>query len=401
MQDYKKHILEQLEQGKLSATEALDLLSQDQSAPQPNRPNYQEIPNKNTDERANEKAEQKTQPQDDNWVSSTVNEVSGWAEELFNWAGEEVNHIVESVQDYNLKDTISDIMTGKYGRYVHNITLASQPINQGISILTIIGKNAKVEVTSWDGDTVQLECKYDARRPDTHIFLNEENGNIRLEYNESLMRYVQIKCKVPRVIINTMNIGTKNEVLHIAGVEAETINLLTKNELLKIENVSCITLAAQTRNASIKACGITAEVINFETKNDSIKVEDIETNTLHMKTTNARISASHLDVAELFMHTTNAGIKLDKQLFTDTHWEGTRYLEVHTTNGGITFLPPNRVGINIHAQTTNGSIKYKLDDMYFSHLEKTILEGKSQTYDFTDMKLDVQLSTTNASIKIK
>lgn len=397
MQDYKKHVLEQLEQGKISATEALELLGQDQAQP-PNHPNFQEAPNNHTD-----KSQQPQQPQqENNWVDSTVKEVSGWAEELFNWAGEEVNYIVESVKDYHLKDTISDIMTGQYGRYVHNTTLTSQPINQSIPTITIIGKNAKVEVTSWEGDTVQLECKYDARRPDTHIFLNEENGNIRLEYNEALMRYVQIRCRIPRVLINTMNIGTKNEVLHVASVEAETINLLTKNETLKIENVSCVTLAAQTRNASIKAHGITAETINLESKNDSIKVEDIEANTLFMKTSNARIYASHLDVGELFIHTTNAGIKLDNKLFVDSHWEGTRYLEVSSTNGAITFVPPNRVGLNIHVQTTNGSIKHKLDDMYFSHLEKTALEGKSQTYDyFTDTKLDVRINTTNASIKIK
>jgi len=400
MQDYKKHVLEQLEQGKISATEALDLLNQDQSVPQPNHPNNQETPYNNTTERQNKK-NQNTLPQEDNWVSSTVNEVSGWAEELFNWAGEEVNYIVESVQDYSLKDTLSDLITGKYGRYVHNVLLTSQPITQSIPTITIIGKNAKVEVTSWDNDTIQVECKYDARRPGVHVFLNEENGNIRLEYNEALMRYVQIKCKIPRATINTMNIGTKNEVLYVTNVEAETINLLTKNETLKIENINCVTLAAQTRNASIKARGITAEAINFETKNESIKVHDIEANSLHMKTAIAHIYASHLNVGELVMHTTNAGIKLNKELFTDSHWEGTRYLEVHTTNAGITFVYPNHVGLNIHAQTSNGNIKHKLDDMYFSHLEKTILEGKSQTYDFMDSKLDVKLNTTNASIKIK
>jgi len=366
MADFKFDVLKQLEEGKITAQEALAMLGQEKpggAAPPPE-----------------------------------AREPGNWVENLVGWVGDVVTDVVEGVQDMDIPGNISDLVGGTFGHYRGTEVFTSRVVNQNIAGLTVVGKNSRVVVRGYDGDVIRVECSFDARRPDAEVYFHEDNGVFQLMYDEKMMRYMSINCEVPRVMIQEVLIASKNDKVLVEGIRGGQVRLATKNDALKIEGISCTELVAQNRNAVIKARGVSAVNVHFETTNDTIVAEDFNAGLVSLKTSNAKIKTANVNSTSLYLHTTNAGIKLPC-VFADL-WDGEKVIEAHTTNGGITFSTPFDVGLKIQAFTSNSKITCQRDDLHYSDFSKGHMQGESRDYDVSGKKLRVKLSTTNASIKI-
>jgi len=366
-------ILKQLEEGKITAQEALTLLGQQKPE------------------------EDFAKPPPEMRPSPDVPDPANWVENLVGWVGDVVNDVVEGVQDLDIPGNISDFMGGTYGHYKDTKVFESRMVSQGVSGLTLVGKNAKVVVRGYDGDVVRLECAFDARRPDAEVYFHEENGVFQLMYDEKLMRHMSINCEVPRVMIQEILIASKNAKVLVEGINGGKIQLATKNDTLKAEGVTCTELIAQNRNAVIKSRGVSASNIHLETTNDTIVAEDFSANIVNLKTSNARIKTSGVNAASLFMNTTNSGLKI---ACVEDLQNGESVIEARTTNGGITFSVPDDIPLKIEAVTNDGKINCRRDDLNYSDLSKNYMQGESLDYAMAGRKLRVKLSTTNSSIKI-
>jgi hypothetical protein len=394
MSDKKKEILSQLEQGKISADEAFTLLSQlnESDAAEKGREFRRDDEPRGNGPRQHgfDIPPPPPPPPESSWVDEWVGDISG-----------AVNDVVEGIKDMNIGASISEFMSGTYGHHENTLYFTSNPIFQGILKLAVIGKNAKVSVVGYDGSIIRVKCSYNARRADAEVLFHEKDGVYQVMYDESAMRSMEIICEVPYVTIKNLHVASKNGVVVLENIKAGAVVLYTKNDKLLAGNINCDEFVAQNRNGTIKVNALTAQNIHMETTNDKIQVENIRGQNAGLKTTNAGLKMVNMDVVNLLLHTTNNSLKLDKFLYDFNDWSGERTFEASTTNSNITFSAPHDMGIQLLANTTGGKIVCKNYDMYFSETSKNHALGKNSNYDFSAKKLNVKLTTTNASVKIR
>jgi len=396
MSDKKVEILSQLEQGKISATEAFTMLNQlNESVPPPQ---HDSEPTTTGESRSNGPRQQSAEipppppPQftAPDWVEDLVGDISGAFED-----------VIEEIKDWNIGASISEFVSGTYGHHENTLFFTSNPILQGIVKLTLIGKSAKVTVSGYDGNVIRVQCKYNARRPDAQVLFHQEDGTYQVMYDESIMRSMEILCDVPYVMIKNIHAASKNGVVLIENIKAGAVVLYTKNEKILASNIDCAEFVAQNRNEVIKVQSLNAQNVHIETTNAKIQVDDVRANNAGLKTTNDRIKMAYMDVANLQIHTTNTTLKLDKFLYDFNDWSGGRTFEAHTTNSNISFSAPPDIGLKLEAHAPGGKVVCKKHDLYLSEAGRNHAQGTSSHYDFSSKKLNVLLSTTNASVKVR
>ncbi|MCL2285742.1 MAG: DUF4097 family beta strand repeat-containing protein [Firmicutes bacterium] len=392
MQDKKQEILSQLEQGKITATEAFTMLNQlneTDDTPRSNGPQPQ---------RESQIPPPPPPPPHDYHSSFTTPD---WVEDLVGDISGAVQDVVESIKDMNIGASISEFMSGTYGHHENTLFFTSNPISQGVIKLTLIGKSARVSVTGYGGNTIRVQCKYNARRPDAQVVFHEEDGTYQVMYDESLIRSMEIVCEVPHVMIKNAHIASKNGPVLVEDIQACALVLYTKNEKILASNITCAEFVAQNHNEVIRVNTLVAQNVHMETTNAKIQVENVHANNVGLKTTNDRVKMAYMDVQNLQIHTTNTSLKLDKFLHDFNDWGGQRTLEAHTTNGSISFSAPRDVGLKVEAHAKGGKVVCKSYDMYFSEVGREYARGTNSNYELGGKKLDVQLVTTNASVKIR
>jgi len=410
MSDNKIKILQRLEAGEITAEEALAMISQikdEHSAATPKPPFEGNGPNPNIEhnhetydfESVNFGAHGKYQSHRD-----YEHQRSGdWIDGIVGWVGELVGDIADDIKDMEVPVNLPDIIRGSFSHNKRAETFVSEPILQNLTKLVIYGKNDNIEIYPYDGDRVQVNCAYDARRPDEYVHFQEENGCISLLFDEKLMHSVRAICQVPRTHIGQLYAATKNGTIHIMDTIADDIQIETKNDNIHVENITCKTLVAHNRNANIKSQAITGTEVILETSNAKITAEDIHAVSLTLKTSNANIRPSNLDVVHLYINTTNANLKLENLLPADgaSFWENEHTLEASTTNGTVRFYIPNGIGLDIEANTTNGKVTSDVPLYNAENSVKARLKAQSMNYTTAGRKFKVILNTSNANVKIR
>ena len=333
MNDRKTAILKQLELGEITADQALAMLNQvPENTPPPK-----------TDHNQRHTEEHTANP--------------SWIDGLANWVENVTGEVIDSVRDWDFD--ISDILDSGHKR---NEFFESSLLDQGIKSLTIVGKNARVEVHGYDGNTVKIECKINARYHNANIYLHEENGHIELVFEQKQMRSVAVECYVPHVLVKELIIENKNSKIVASNLNIGSADIRTTNGQIKIKNIR-------------------GNVANLTTTNSSIKVEEIDINHLRLKTT-------------------NAGLKFKENFFAENAWTAERVIEATTTNSGVRFKIDSEVNLYINATTRNGRFVVDHEHMHYNQDSKNHIECSSSGYDHARKKLRLEVSTTNASVKV-
>ncbi|MCL2572593.1 MAG: DUF4097 family beta strand repeat-containing protein [Defluviitaleaceae bacterium] len=401
----KMTILQRLQAGEITAQEALELMNQGESPtpqappqaashkdPAPNNPRHsdpvQNHPNHYPEYYDHDEFDHHHEP--------------GWADGLFGWVGEVVNDITSEFKDWDISANISDLVGGRYSHNKRTERFTSKPILQSLALLELHGKNDKIEIQGYDGDTVQIECFYDARYPDAYVQFHDEDGAVSLLFDDKIMRSVQVLCRVPRMHIGQLIAATKNDRIRLIEVSAGDINLSTKNASIYMEAINSTNLTANTRNDNIKARAVTGSHIHFETTNSKISVEDIHAKTLELITTNAGIKTAGIDAINLYMKTTNTGLKLEDTLHggNSPFWDEERSIEAYTTNGGIKLFLPEGIGMKVEANASGGKVNCDIP-LYNTEGNRSYMVGESVSYASSGRRLNTRLHTTNANIRIR
>jgi DUF4097 and DUF4098 domain-containing protein YvlB len=307
------------------------------------------------------------------------------------------------------------------------------------SLIKLIGKNSNVTLKGYDGDAIKFTCTYNARRTlDKPVQLIQENGHFEIIYDYDAMRSFHISCEVPRkLMIENIFAETKNSTIDVYGIYAGGINLSTKNSPIKIQDVSCNELLGRTRNANVKIERVACKDLVIETSNSKIDAEYVVAHIAQLKTSNAKITTEDCDIVHLIAKTTNASLRLDNEVLStrrkvhmphavepkaeydpqyansegyapsdesETYHAGAageRTITAQTSNGSIALYLPSRTGLKIQASTSNSRINCELPNMNFTEMAKTYVNGQSNDYENFEERLNANLSTTNGSVKIK
>lgn len=345
MQDKRVEILQALEQGKITADEAMTMLNQ-----------------------------LNQQPQDEpNLFFDTDDEDEDWIDSVFSGVADTIRGVVGDI-----KDAFSDF--DGVGGYDNKVEFTSGNVAQGLAKLVLIGKNAAVSVSAHNEPYAYIMCNYTAKRPEAQMFLQEENGQIQVVYDEKLFRKMEITCYVPRSKIKHFHAATKNAAVRVEDIQADTALLRSTNDVIEASGINCASLVAQTTNAKIRIFGICATSAALKTTNDHIKLE-------------------RADIVNLQLQTTNASLKLEKFLLGVGAWHGERTIDARTTNSSIAFAVPEEVGLQLNA--TGAKVNCKIPDMKFTDITKKRVHGTSYNYEFNSTKLKATLHTTNATVGVK
>lgn len=303
MKDEKMKILEMLQDGKISAAEAANLMEQ-----LSNRGNRPQMEYQNDDG-------------------------------IFTW----------------IKDAIFNA-----GGYKSSIELTSNPVKNSIGALLLAGKNGSVNIEGYSGGHIKIHCQYTAKNPDTPITFQEGNGIHELRYDESAIKGMKISCQVPMIMIERLHATTSNGSIKLEDIHTGDIHAVTSNGGIKLEDV---------RAASAK----------LDTSNGSIKIEDG-------------------DVGNIFAGTSNGSIKMEG--ISDNPAE-VRAIEAKTSNGGIVLELPRNIGVKLTAGTSNGKITCDLAEDIYGKISRTHIDGQNKLYQQQGSSINIELSTSNGSIKIK
>ena len=387
MADDKMKILQRLEDGEITADEALAMMNQIGKAAPPR------------DHGQGQHQERQQQNQGNQPQGSTSDD---WLGDVVGWVGDLVGDIAGGIRDMDVPGHVSDFLSGTYGHNRRTETFVSNPVSQSLAQLELYGKNDKIEILAYDGDCVRIECSYDARNVEDYVQFHEGNGCISLLFDEKAMRSVGVICQVPRVHIGHIHAMTKNASVMLGGATADSIHLITKNANVYVESTKAKELVAESTNANIKAIGVSGGGILLKTTNAKVVVESITADSLSITTTNGSIKAEALDVADIRMKTTNSSLKLENLLAgqNSDFWNGERSLEAFTTNSGVRFNVPPGVGLSLDAKTTSSKVTCDIP-LYASENTKTRLVGESVNYAASARRLRVVLGTTNASVKVR
>ena len=349
MQEERLKILEMLQEGKISAEEAADLL--------------RKLPERGRREKGQQYAGQDSQ------------HTSGGG--LFGW----------------IRDHIG-------GGPRISLDLQSSPVGQGIAALRLSGKNDAVNIEGYRGDCIKIHCSYIAKSEDPQIRLHEENGVYELHYYDNALKALKITCRVPMVMINEIRAHSINGRVKIENVEADIIEAETGNAAVSIEDVKCNKLYSRTYNASVSVEDTNFKDADLETTNGKVSLEDVQGVSARLQTTNAKISVEDADIAEINASTSNGSVTFEG-LATGGNGKEERSIKASSSNGSITVYIPMDTGLKIEATTTNANVTCETAKPLFGEVSRQHIDAKNQAYDSGDRRISLKLSTSNAGIKVK
>lgn len=419
MNEGKVKILEMLQEGKITVEQSIELMKQfdeDERRKYTYTDPRQINPNKRSD----------YDHSDENWDWDVDND-SDFNENLSN-LGQRIKSSIEDALGTDLSDIgnnlgetfreigrdLEDVGTdiniefgGIFGGYKHksSFTYMSDPISQNIAQLKLLAKNSKCEIKGYNGNRIKITCKFNPKRRDAQVVVNENNGSYEVLYDYNAMRSLAIYAEVPRsILVEHIHGESKNSSVELQGVKCRYAQLLTKNSSIRIDDVECEEISARTRNSSIKAERLTAGSIELETSNSKIDVENTTANYARLTTSNSKVHTEHCDIKNLAIKTSNAGIKMEnifKDGVTSDSWDTERIIEAHTNNGGVSIYIPRDVAAMVQASTSNGRVDCEIPNMLMNEVSKNYLSGKNASYDQAAKRAKINISTTNSTIKIR
>ena len=280
MQDEKKRILKLVEEGKITASEALSLLELLEEETKQNSEKEKEIVNDLSTVVILDEEEKKEQ--------ETKKKVASAKDMIFDL----VDNVVAKVKELDLNFTKSADVT-------HNFQHVYEPVKE----IEIEVANGNVEIVSWEQNDIKVECEAKVYRTDDttaarQTLLDEVTFSIKDEklffvVGQKWMR-VNSKLYLPKMHFDKMKVRLFNgdiqgDALNIDQLKVKTANgkiilndltslkadLETANGNIELKNFNTIKLECDTINGAIKSNGVFQEA-DFETFNGLISIEDCD-----------------------------------------------------------------------------------------------------------------------------
>jgi len=321
---------------------------------------------------------------------------------------------------------------GGRSRNKETIDYISNPITGTIPAIKLMGKNAPVEIYGYDGNEVRIEVKFNPKKRDARVLVQETGGSFEVLYDYNAMRWLGIECHVPNVLIDHIHGESKNSKVELRNVMVDKAAvLISRNSSIKIADVVCPKILAKTNNSNIYARNVQGSEIDLQTSNSKISVENIKARVARLTTSNSKVETENIDVVELYVKSSNGMVKLDDifgggpgnspeergtvPLAAGSQYPpgdprgaavgatavGERIVDVQTSNATISVAVPKDAAVKLQASTSNGGVQCKLPNLIANEVSKNYFNGMTYGYDAAPKRVKLNLNTSNATVKIK
>ncbi len=365
MQEERKRILKMVEEGKLSAEEALSLLSELDKSQQKMEKKQEELVNElSTVVKFDE--EKKEEDSNQFKYQSLKDKIVDFVDTAF-----------KKIKDFDL-----DFNFGQATEISHIF----QHGDVQLSNIDIDIANGSVFFKPWDQSDVRIECKAKVYRTSSQdearasflkdILFNVDLGTLRFVAQPKWMKV--------------------DAVIYIPQGEYENVRVRMFNGPVQCENINVKSLKMKTANGKIAAKGLNGGKLEAETANGKIKIQDSVITELDAETLNGAIQLEG-DYSRVEMQSFNGNITCK---LTGAHSE---LIDVKTVTGSIDLLVPEGIPVVGELKSNLGSFSVELDGIQIIE-EKTEMVQKSLHFKpiSTDKQpLNIDADTKTGSISVK
>ncbi|GIN56775.1 hypothetical protein J8TS2_10940 [Lederbergia ruris] len=357
MNEEKKRILELVQNGKLSAQEAIILLealeegsSKDSSTAKPKEEESQvhTAPAIQT-----ETQEEQTSHQEKQTEKDKEKETADTAETIYSQleaAGERLFDFVQTTFN-KMKDL--DFQFTQTVEIPHTFQQAGEEVER----IDIDVANGPVRIKTWDQPEVRIECQAKVYRTEDreeartyfldHSVFKFENGLLIFGTQSKLMK-VEAVVYIPEKLYKKISIRVFTGGVRGTNLQAESFVVKTTNGKAELTNIRGEELDLDTVNGQVVLVESEIEKVEAETVNGTIKTEGVYKD-LGLQSLNGNIDCI-----------------VTKQ--------APRIMETKSVTGNIHITLPNGVAIDGDVQSNVGNYKLQLNDVDIMHEKNEIIQ---------------------------
>ena len=297
-------------------------------------------PSKTTSSSSTRPQSQQPPNQSLDWVRELEPKVQKAAQTVARTTSHIVDKIVKTLSETDFKNAGFGNQRGE-----KELNLALKVMPQDHLKLFLKGKNGSIALKGYNGDQINLKVFYRNKEETDHgIRLVQMDQKIFLQYEEDQMNFVRMEGFIPEAYFHTLHL---------------------------------------------------------ETSNSNIRVDSCKANDIHILTSNAKVEVKEVDSAKVHIETSNAPIKT--QLYANQFVAYSQYQwYLETSNAPIEMITPTGdIGYRIKALTSLSGIQTYIPHLTYTQSEGNYIEAQTLHYERASKKVDLNLTTSNASIVLK
>lgn len=306
MNEERKRILKMVEEGKLSAAEALLLINKLE----------EEYEQKKADKLTELSVEVLTTSEQKKDKGKKSTKVSGFAHKLMDLVETAVKKVKDLDFDFHLGQSVS---------FSHIFQLQMADVNE----LYVHIVNGSVNIQPWEEEDIRVECDIKAFNTEDmesarEMFLQNTQcqieGNRFVFFTDKKMLKVSITLYVPNKMYTQYKIKLFNGPIRGEQLKVENLKAKTANGVISFKNIEGKNAEVETANGQIKLNQFSFEKVELETINGLIDVNGIaEKMDVQSFNGNLLLTISDTSIHTLYAKTTTGNIdfKIPEQLMTN------------------------------------------------------------------------------------
>ncbi|RHW38908.1 DUF4097 domain-containing protein [Neobacillus notoginsengisoli] len=364
MKEERKRILEMVERGSLSATEAITLLEELEKSTQSAGQKEQEI--------INELAVVVNEEEDRKTAGDGPYKSSSPKDKLFDLLETAIKKIRELDLDFNFGQSV------EVSHIFHQNAVSLKDIDVSIA-------NGSIKLLPWDQQNVRAEVQARVYRVDNQDEARKELlDSVVFNVEDDRLRFIaQHKW---------MKVDT---VLYVPDAAYEKVRAKLFNGPVSGENLKIEDLKAKTGNGKVSFKNVNGRKLEAETANGHIEVNGCELDKLEVETINGGVKVDG-SIRTADLRTFNGGIRCELQ-------GASEYITAKTTTGGIEIYVPEGTAIDGELRSNLGGFEVDLDRIQLleekSEMIQKLLRFKTIQEASQPAKIIVETKTGGISIK--
>lgn len=375
----RKIILRMLDEGRITSSEAVDLLK----AIGENANAVDEIENDETvkqvqpaHHQSETNGQTNTGQQQKEYTKSTNQSSSAKSESTISKFSNLIDRVVNK-----LKDTDFDFNFGQSIEVDHVFQENEVFINRVKAHIT----NGGIQLHPWEEQSVRVECRASVFRTQSveeaksyflkNVHFTTEKGELQLMVDENRMK-VQANVYVPAQQYEEIQLRTSNGAISLEEIKSKSMTIRTSNGAVSLYRVKGESLTSSTSNGKIKLENSVWDKVDLETLNGAIRMNGMY----------EKVEAETLNGSITFV--------LDEALPGNASFK--------TVAGKIELLVPDSLRVDGNLKATIGSLNCYLDKVKMNKESKDVVQKRmefvaneeaSNTY-----KIDAEAKTGSISI---
>ncbi|MGM9954921.1 MAG: DUF4097 family beta strand repeat-containing protein [Peribacillus sp.] len=365
MQAEKQRILEMVQEGKLTAVEALNLLEELEKASLESDAKEQKLQNELSTVVVNQKSDDSAQDSFKKNVQSSKEKILGFVESAYK----------------KIKETDLDFNFGKSVEVSHIFQHDYEYLDE----IDIDIANGKVKIATWDQQDVRVECL-------AKVYRVEDIEKARETFLEEVHFAIDAGKMKFKVREKTMKVDT---VLYIPSKAYEDIQVRLFNGAITTESLTAEKLKAKTANGVIHIQQGKGETCELETGNGTITISDTNYDELEAETLNGAINADgHFKKVDV--QSFNGEIVCKNQA------QDCEAIHAKSITGKVQLILPPGKAIEGELKSNLGSFNVSLEGMTIVEEKSDVVQKvlKFKTTSFDDSVLHVFADTKTAAITV-